>query len=362
MIYTCSCIIWLALHATQLVLELKFNIRLLSRICQSINVHLRCQFVLHSSCDVIADATDGVVEERRVFEDISPASNDGYGLRIRLFTPPVSNAPLQASTSASATLEHPPNVPDDSASCSSFVDLADILSPPSGSDLPCYTTYGEGGGAGDVGHWSRGRPNGNPLAFTNGIGCLGEDAARLKVCVRALSTEVGRFNLHMFKTQRGEGGTGGGDHPPGFNMWGYIRFTTYLSSAASNPFPPAPPFLPWYCKPILIYLHASTLHVAILVVTTEWCFQADLLNVLWEAEVLLSRSSYATTPLPPAVDEGMARVVDTYRTHVVHCMSQVIDAVDSMLQMVDFQVGRVLRWQSVWSSMSDLVSYLYGLS
>ena len=140
-------------------------------------------YLFHSSCDVITDATDGVVVEQRVFEDISPASNDGHGLRIRLFTPPASNAPLQASTSASVTLEHPAIIPDGSASCSSFVELADLLSPPCGSDLPCYTTFGEGGGAGDVGEWSRGRPDGNPLAFTNGIGCMGEDAARLKVCM-----------------------------------------------------------------------------------------------------------------------------------------------------------------------------------
>ena len=57
--------------------------------------------------------------------------------------------------------------------------------------------------------------------------------------------------------------------------------------------------------------------------------------------MLLGRSSYVTTPLPSAVDEDMSRVVDTYRTHVVHCMSQVIDAVDSMLQMVEFQVGKM---------------------
>ena len=154
---------------------------------------LSCVIFFHSSCDVIADATDGVVVEQRVFEDISPASNDGHGLRIRLFTPPASSAPLQVSTSASVTIEHPPVIPDGSASCSSIVELADLLSPPCGSDLPCYTTFGEGGGAGDVGEWSRGRPNGNPLAFTNGIGGLGEDAARLKVCmcVGAMSAEVG---------------------------------------------------------------------------------------------------------------------------------------------------------------------------
>ena len=104
---------------------------------------------------MIADATDGVVVEQRVFEDISPSSNDGHGLRIRLFTPPASNAPLQASTSASASIEHPAIIPDGSASCSSFVELADLLSPPCGSDLPCYTTFGKVAGQQET--WESGR-------------------------------------------------------------------------------------------------------------------------------------------------------------------------------------------------------------
>ena len=141
---------------------------------------VRCR--LHSSCDDVLGVTDGVVEEAALAEASNVKTKSGRGLRIRLFTPPVSAAPTAAAAAATPRSR----LADDIATTSSaFVELSDILSPPSAADLPCYTTFGATG-AGDIGDWlgAGSRPDGNPLAFTYGIGFLGEDAAMLKVCCR----------------------------------------------------------------------------------------------------------------------------------------------------------------------------------
>ena len=121
------------------------------------------------------------MEEAALAEASNVKTKSGRGLRIRLFTPPVSAPPTTAAAAAPRS-----RLADDTATTSSaFVELSDILSPPSAADLPCYTTFGATG-AGDIGDWlgAGSRPDGNPLAFTYGIGFLGEDAAMLKVRCR----------------------------------------------------------------------------------------------------------------------------------------------------------------------------------
>ena len=138
-------------------------------------------FTAHSSCDDVLEETDGVVEEAS-----NVKAQKGRGLRIRLFTPPVSAPP---------PLAPPLRLADDTETSRASVDLADILSPPSAADLPCYTTFGLTG-SGDIGDWlgAGSQQDGNPFAFTYGIGFLGEDAATLKVggvkplCPHALCT------------------------------------------------------------------------------------------------------------------------------------------------------------------------------